>query len=77
MGQKLFFTSKHCGGCSEVKRKLKEEGVSRRGVKEIDCDTEAGRRIADKHGIEYTPTLIKDGKKYVGGQVVCGLKNEC
>jgi glutaredoxin len=77
MGLNLFFTSKHCGGCQEVKAMLEREGVSQKNVREVDCDTEAGRKLADKHKIVYTPTLIKGGKKYVGEKVVCALKNKC
>jgi glutaredoxin len=73
----LFFTSKHCGGCQEIKKILDRDGVNQDNVVEVDCDTEKGSKLADEHKIEYTPTLIKDGKHYVGEHVVCALKNKC
>ena len=59
MSKKLLFTSKHCGSCPPMKRKLRKAGVS---FREISVDNPKGDKLADKYGIRHIPNMVINGK---------------
>ncbi len=57
--KRLLITAKWCGGCSDVKKALKREGIK---FKAVDIDSKEGKRIDSKHRILHVPTMIINGK---------------
>ena len=58
MGYKLY-TSKSCGYCADARQYLRERGIS---FTEISTDNPSGSKEADRLGIKYMPTLVKNGR---------------
>lgn len=53
----FLITGKNCQGCKEMKEGLKNEKVK---FKEIDRDSEEGKKFVEKFGILSVPTTILD-----------------
>lgn len=51
----LILKDKNCGACKALQNFLDEKGIS---INEIDVYTPKGEKIADKHDIMTTPSLI-------------------
>lgn len=78
MTKPLLFVQEGCPACQEVLKELKDSGVDvKKECHVVDCDTKSGSKKADDLGVQYTPTLVKEGKEYVGEKVVCGIKGTC
>ena len=61
-GRLLLLTDKRCLGCEAVKEMLKEELESGAAV-EIDVESEEGKELCERFGIEEVPTIILDTGK--------------
>ena len=61
-GRLLLLTDKRCLGCEAVKEMLKEELESGAAV-EIDVESEEGKELCEKFGIEEVPAVILDTGK--------------
>ena len=61
-GRLLLLTDKRCLGCEAVKEMLKEE-LERGAAVEIDIESEEGKELCEKFGIEEVPAVILDTGK--------------
>ena len=61
-GRLLLLVDKRCLGCESVKEMLKEELESGAAV-EIDVESEEGKELCEKFGIEEVPAVILDTGK--------------
>lgn len=59
MAKTLLITQKACGGCSAVKKALKEE-LDRGEIEEVPIETERGEKIADELGLDMVPECVID-----------------
>lgn len=57
------FTSERCPPCKILKKILREKKVE---FEEVNIDTPEGLEEARRYDIRALPTIIKDGKTYVG-----------
>lgn len=60
----LFFVSKDCPGCLDVKKIVRKQNIDyRKYVREVDVDTPEGGKLADKFNVRSIPSCVDaDGK---------------
>ncbi len=65
MAEVVVYSSPTCPDCQALKTYLKEKGISF-VEKDVSSDANARQELASKYGRLATPTIVIDGKVFVG-----------